>query len=180
MTTKDIIEVASAIASPIVGIGGIFVAFVTILLSRRTAKDTLAISQRQVQIEQAKVRSDLFDRRYAAWLDMRDVASLRYRAILDAPEGAEFEVFNPQDLRDRFRDAQDKLFFLFGDDVNEAVRRLENVFAKLYAARQARLIAHGKAAIIAAEKGFLEANMEADGQIQTVRNLTRVNMQVAV
>jgi cystathionine beta-lyase/cystathionine gamma-synthase len=180
MTPKEIIEIAGGVTSPIVGIGGIVVALVTVLLSRRTSKDTLAVSRRQVQLEEAKVRSDLFDRRYAAWLEMRDVASARYRAILAAPEGADFEVYNPQDLRDRFRDAQDKLFFLFSNEVNEAARHLEQSFAKLYAARQAMLMAKGAAAIVATQTKFNEANMEADGKLRALRNLAKLNVQVGV
>jgi len=175
MTAVEIAQIASPFASAAV-------AAVAIWASNQQNKRTLGLSARQLRIEEAKVRSELFDRRYDAWLDLRRFSENQYRAILSLdPTESVMNVISQED-RIGFEGAAERLFFLFGDDVHQAVIRLRGLLTAFQVATirersafgadaQARIIMTGQT---------LEANQAASLALDNVKLLVKTYMQPSV
>lgn len=176
MTMKQFIDLSPFL----VGIGGLVVALVTVWVTRDTAKDNLAISERQIELERAKVRSDLFDRRYAAWLQIRDASEARYRAILAASPTDRVQDVLTRDMADDFRNAADKLYFLFDDEVHKAITELNGRLTAFHVAKAGEVGVTGRQAQVFAEKRTLDADEMANLALDSLKVIIKSHMQPTV
>jgi hypothetical protein len=157
------------------------VAGVAIWASNQQSKRTLGLSARQLRIEEAKVRSELFDRRYAAWLDLRRFSESRYLAIIGMkPTDSAEDVISPED-RIGFQEAAERLFFLFGDDVFQAVNRLDGLLVAFHVATvRERTASGGRQAQVLLQGETLAANQACYEALNGLKILIKGYMQPAV
>ena len=109
------------------------VAIVAVWLANRSAQK---LGERQSRIEEAKLTSELFDRRYEAWMDLRKLAEKRYQAILGMNPEDKPQVVYPAEERLGWMRASERMYFLFPDDVNQEVIRQDDL---LYAYHKATI-----------------------------------------
>ena len=146
------------------------------------SQQTLALSKHQGQIEEAKLRSDLYQHRFDAWKRFDDHAILYYTKVLGLTE-KDFEAgiaSNKEISLALFNDAANAMFFLFGDDVNEAIDRLRDALQKLLTA-QAMLfsVKHDPSSQPKALAAQLDALNECERTKIDLRNKTRTYMVAA-
>jgi hypothetical protein len=131
---RDWIAIAVQVIPPL---AAVIVSGIALRFSYLQSKQTLALSNHQGKIEEAKLRSDLYQHRFDAWKLFDDHAILYYRKVLDLTD-EDFEAgiaSNAEISMALFNDAANAMFFLFGDDVNEAIDRLRDALQKLLAAQ---------------------------------------------
>lgn len=120
MTLDDYIKVLAPVVPTSI------VAAAAVWLSSKQGARNIKLTERQRRIDEAKLRSELFDRQYDAWLDLRMLATNRYIAILETKYGdSSLDIYKREDQAG-FERASERLFFLFGNDVNKSVTELNN------------------------------------------------------
>jgi hypothetical protein len=153
------------------------IAYVALRANSEQAKRTEALNKRQADIAEAKVRSDLFDRRYAAWLDLRQSAKDRYLGIHGMKPLEPVETTYPREVQGAFLEAEDRLFFLFGNDVASAVTNLDKKLVQFAVAKKKELNAQGHQAQVLLGGKTLEANMAADDAMNQLKHVMKRYME---
>ena len=128
-------------------------------------------------MEEAKLKLDLFDRRYEAWQVFRQVGERRYRAINDI-EYREPDA-NSASRQDQvaYWQAAERLYFLFGEEVNQEAIVLNGLLTKFHVATiRQRSATGGQAQVILASEA-LDANQECDLALKNMRKLIQSHMQ---
>jgi Flp pilus assembly protein TadB len=173
MTPVEFAQIISPFATAVV-------AGVAIWASDQQNKRTLGLSERQVRIEEAKVRSELFDRRYDAWMDLRTFAENRYKAVLSLNPTDKAADAKSREDQDGFQHAAERLFFLFGDDVHQAVIRLNGLLTAFHVATITERTANNYQAQILLSGQTLNANQACCEALDMLKLLVKNYMRPSV
>jgi len=153
------------------------VAAVAIWMTNKQTQRTNQTNARQAAIAEAKVRSDLFDRRYVAWMDLRKFAKSRYLAIHGMRAGdSQLDIYSDED-RSGFEAAAEQIFFLFGDDVNQAVTDLKASLSKFQVAKAMESSADNYERQVFLGNTTLEADQESDYALGNLKRLMKSYME---
>ena len=106
----DLLTPGSLVFELVKGVPAAFVALVIGLIAA-------GIAYRQSQIAHAKLKLDLFERRYELYALLRDYLS-RGMEVPDSHNGPDVRRFN--ELRARFSDAVSQAYFLFGREIGSS------------------------------------------------------------
>ena len=170
---RDWIDVTTGMAP----LAAVAVSALALWFSHQQGEQTRKLAERQTRIEEAKLRSDVFQHRFEAWKRLDEAATQYYIDVHGMTEDewlggvARYPRFV---LRD-YNEAAKVIFFLFGDDVNEAVGRLKKSLQTLLTARGATLV-KGADRESKAMETFARVNEECTDAIDHVRTTCRPYM----
>ena len=150
----DWIPILAQIVAPV---GSVLVAGAALLFSYRQGERTRDVAQHQLKNDEAKIRADLYDRRYEAWRESWNAGTVIYKAILNLPNDTQLE---PKLWVD-YDDAANKVFFLFNRDIIETVQQLRDDLFSMNIAKVGRDISNGTAQLTAMDK-WIEALNRCD------------------
>jgi hypothetical protein len=170
---RDWIDVTTGMAP----LAAVAVSALALWFSHQQGEQTRKLAERQTRIEEAKLRSDAFQHRFDAWKRLDDAAKEYYLVAHGMTKEewlggvAQYPKFTLTD----YNEAAKTIYFLFGDDVGEAVKGLKASLQKLLIARGATLGVgvHREPKAMAT---FAEVNQEVTDAIDRVRATARPYM----
>jgi hypothetical protein len=173
---RDWIAIAVQAVPPLAAVG---VSTVALLFSYQQAKRSLELAARQSRIEEARFRSDVYQRRFDAWKSLDTCAKESFR-IMNGISEAEVNAglaSNGKYTLIQYNDAADAIFFLFGDDVMAAVDDLRSALQQLLSASVGMFsVKHDPATESTALKAHIDALSSCEAARLALRNRTRAYM----
>lgn len=167
---KQVAEIVAPFASAVVAIAAIW-------MTNRQSSRTMELNKRQSDIAEAKVRADLYDRRYDAWMDLLKFARTRYLAIHGMKAGdSQLEIYSDENQKG-FEAAAERVYFLFPDEVNQSVTDLKGSLTKFQTTKAMEMSADDYKVRILRGNDTLAANQEADYALANLRRLIKTYME---